>query len=318
MTLNRRAFVRGSAVAAGLAATAEAAVPRSSTDAQSSGPSFKYCLNTSTISGQKLPIEQTIDLAATVGYQALEPWIRELDEYKAKGRSLEDLGKRIKDSGITVESSIGFFDWCVDDEGRRKKALEEAKRNLDMVARIGGKRLAAPPAGATDVRAVDLRPIAERYRALLELGDQFGVVPQVELWGFSKTLSRLSDAAFVAIESGHPSACILADVFHMYKGGSDVDGLRLLSGEAMHVIHFNDYPAEPPREKIDDSYRVFPGDGVAPLSTILKLLASSGFSGFLSLELFNRAYWKEEASDVARKGLEKMKAVVASTFAKAK
>ena len=80
---------------------------------------------------------------------------------------------------------------------------------MELVRRIGGKRLAAPPAGATDQPMTNLSQIAERYRALLELGDQIGVVPQVEVWGSSRTLSRLGEASCVAIEAGHPKACIL-------------------------------------------------------------------------------------------------------------
>ena len=60
--------------------------------------------------------------------------------------------------------------------------------------------------------------------ALLELGDEVGVVPEVELWGGSKTLHRLGEAALVAIESGHKSACILPDVYHLYKGGFQPPG----------------------------------------------------------------------------------------------
>ncbi len=83
-------------------------------------------------------------------------------------------------------------------------------------------------------------------------------------------------------------------------------GLKLLSGEAMHVIHANDYP-DIPREKINDSDRVFPGDGVAPLGQIFRDLHAGGFRGFLSLELFNKDYWSRDAKEVARMGLEKMK-----------
>ena len=42
----------------------------------------------------------------------------------------------------------------------------------------------APPAGATRKPGLDLMKAAERYRALLELGDEMGVVPQIETWGF--------------------------------------------------------------------------------------------------------------------------------------
>ena len=107
------------------------------------------------------------------------------------------------------------------------------------------------------------------------LGDHIGVVPQVEVWGFSKTLPRLGQAALVAIESGHPKACVLPDVYHLYKGGSDFTGLKLLNGAAVHVFHMNDYPADPPRESIGDSDRVYPGDGVAPLTDILRRCATS-------------------------------------------
>jgi sugar phosphate isomerase/epimerase len=259
--------------------------------------------------GQKLDLVEIVEIAAKAGYTALEPWIRELEEYTKKGGNLRDLRQRLQDRGLAVESAIGFAEWVVDDPEKRKKGLEQARRDMDLVRQIGGKRLAAPPAGARDVE-VNPRAIAERYRALLDLGDELGIVPQVEVWGFARTLTRLGDAAQAAIDSGHPKACILADVYHLYKGGSDPGGLRLLNGSAMHVLHFNDYPAKPPRAAITDAARVYPGDGVAPLKTILRDLRQIGYRGVLSLELFNRDYWKQDALTVARTGLDKMRAAV--------
>ncbi|MFM7148504.1 MAG: sugar phosphate isomerase/epimerase family protein, partial [Gemmataceae bacterium] len=156
--------------------------------------------------------------------------------------------------------------------------------------------------------------VAERYAALCEVGATIGVIPQVEVWGFSKSLSRLGESAHVIIESGHPRACLLADVYHLHKGGSGFAGVKLLSGSAMQVFHMNDYPAQPTREKITDADRVYPGDGVAPLVPLLRDLRQSGFQGFLSLELFNRDYWKQDALVVARTGLAKMKAVTARSL----
>jgi sugar phosphate isomerase/epimerase len=227
---------------------------------------------------------------------------------------LKELGKRIQDRGLTVASAIGFSEWIVDDADRRKKGLEDARRSLDVVQQIGGKRIAAPPAGATNQAGMDPLTIAERYRALLEIGDKIGVVPMAEMWAHSKPLHRLGDAAFVAIESGHPKACVLADVYHLHKGGSGFGGLHLLGPAALQIFHMNDYPADPPRERISDSDRVYPGDGVAPLKAMLRDLRQLGFQGVLSLELFNREYWKQDALNVARTGLEKMRAVVAASM----
>lgn len=267
-------------------------------------------LNTSTLRGHKLPLAKVVEIAIEVGYKGLEPWIDELEAHQAGGGSIEDLGKKLADSGVAVESAIGFFDWIVDDPDRRKRGLESARKSMDLVHRLGGKRLAAPPVGATDARMTDLDRIAQRYRALLEIGDQIGVVPEVEIWGPSKTLSRLSEAAYVAMEARHPNACILPDVYHLHRGGSDFSGLGLLGPGAFHVLHFNDYPASPPRERLTDADRVYPGDGVAPLGAILAKLSAGGFKVMLSLELFNRDYWRQDPRAVAHTGIEKMRRLV--------
>lgn len=308
-TLSRREWLGGVSATALSFAPGRAAGP----DAKPAADPFLYCLNTATIRGQNLPILEEVALAAKAGYQAIEPWINELERHAEKG-SLRDLGKRIADAGLRVPSAIGFAEWMVDDEGQRKKGLERARRDMDMVRQIGGNRIAAPPSGATKVEIAPLRA-AERYRALLAIGADIGVVPQAEVWGFSRSLSRLGETAFVAIESGHPQACILADVYHLYKGGSDFAGLRLLNGAAMHAFHVNDYPAKPLRTDITDAHRIHPGEGIAPLPRILRDLRGAGFRGALSLELFNRDYWKQDALTVLRTGLERMRTAVRASLA---
>jgi sugar phosphate isomerase/epimerase len=309
-SLSRREWltrVPATAAAAALVGTAPAAE-------KTPADTCIFSLNTSTIQGQKLSLTEEIDIAAKAGYGAIEPWIRELEAHSKGGGSLKDAAKRVRDAGLIVPDVIGFFEWIVDDDGKRKKGLEEAKRCMDLAQQVGSPRIAAPPVGATDQSGLDLMKAADRYRALLEIGEKIGVTPQVELWGFSKTLGRLGETALVAVESGHPKACVLADVYHLHKGGSEFTGLKLLSPEALQVVHLNDYPADPPRDKITDAHRVYPGDGVAPIKEMLRELRKIGFHGVLSLELFNRDYWKQDALLVARTGLEKMKAVVKASM----
>ncbi|MBS0209653.1 MAG: sugar phosphate isomerase/epimerase [Planctomycetes bacterium] len=270
---------------------------------------FGYCLNTSTIREQKLPLVDEIDLAAEAGYTAIEPWLREIEQYITNGGQLADLRKRLSDQGITVESAIGFAEWIVDDDARRAKGLEQAKRDFGLIAEIGGKRLAAPPAGATKETGMSLQKIADRYHALCELGMSFGVKPQVEVWGHSSTLGRLGESMYVVLESRHPAACLLPDVYHLHKGGSDFLGLQHLSSDTIQVFHVNDYP-DAPRAELTDAHRVYPGDGVAPLDYIFRTLRDIGFTGYLSLELFNKEYWAQDAATVVKTGLEKTRAAV--------
>ncbi len=316
--ITRRTALTRAGLAAGAALAGTASTLAAETQPKPSpmaGDRFVFCLNTATLRGYKLNLLGELELAAKAGYQAIEPWVDKIHQHAAEGGSLSDLGKQIRDLGLTVESAIGFPEWIVDDEARRAKGMEQAKRDMDAVAQIGGKRLACPPAGATKDPVLDRQKIVDRYRAVLELGDKMGVVPELEIWGFSKNLHHLSDAMAVALETKHPKACVLADVFHLYKGGSGFDGLRLCSGEALPLIHMNDYPGEPGPDEIDDAFRIFPGDGVAPFNSILKTLHANSARTVLSLELFNHEYWKRDSLLIARTGLEKMQAVVAKALA---
>ena len=273
---------------------------------------IRYCLNTSTVRGQELSIEEQVDLVGKAGYSGIEPWMGDLVKFREQGGSLSDLGKRISDHGLTVESGIGFANWIVDDEAERRKGLENAKHDMDLLREIGGLRIAAPPVGAQKGPVLDLFDIIDRYKALLAVGDAADVIPQLEVWGFSTNLHRLGHSVAVCVESHHPKACLLPDVYHLYRGGSDFQGLELLSDDAIHVFHMNDYPGSPGRGELDDSDRVYPGDGVAPLTDILQSIAGGGKSVVLSLELFNREYWQQDALKVASTGLQKMQDAVAA------
>lgn len=264
---------------------------------------FKYCLNASTIKGYGLTLPQQVEVAAAAGYDALEPWIADMLAFVQTGGSLEALGGEARDRGLTIQGAIGFFEWIIDDDERRAKAWDVARRDLEMVAAFGGRLLAAPPSGAVEASGINLLRAAERYHALCELARPYGVRPLVEVWGFSRTLSRLGEAVFVAVESGHPSACVLADIYHLYKGGSPLEGLELLRAEALPLFHINDYPGAIAPVQITDADRVWPGVGDAPLGQAAELLRRIGFDGYLSLELFNPAYWQTTALETAKEGL---------------
>jgi 2-keto-myo-inositol isomerase len=175
----------------------------------------------------------------------------------------------------------------------------------------GATETAAPPMGATIGDQLELASIAERYRAILELGDKTTVVPHLELWGFSKNLSRVGEILYVAAETSHPSAKVLMDVYHLHKGGSGMDSVRNVGKPLVEIFHINDYPATPTAEKITDADRVYAGDGVAPLKDLLSALKNPEKPIILSFEVFNKDYYAQDPLLVAKTGLEKMKKVAA-------
>ena len=85
-------------------------------------------------------------------------------------------------------------------------------------------------------------------------------------------------------------------------------------GKCSRCFHVNDYPYIP-RETVTDGDRVFPGDGVAPLTPIFRYLRDGGFNGHLSLELFNTEYERTmDPLTIARTGLDKLRACVRQAF----
>src|SRR5438094_987623 len=159
-SINRRTWL--AAVSAGAAA----AGPRAAyaTPLAGAEPSFKFCLNGATIKGQNLKIVAELDIAAKAGYDGFEPWVDRIDQYVKEGGSIKDLGKRARDSGVSIEDAIGFAQWIVDDADRRRKGLEDAKRIIGMLQELGCPKLAAPPAGGNDARtaAIPMLTVAER------------------------------------------------------------------------------------------------------------------------------------------------------------
>ncbi|MEP6917449.1 MAG: sugar phosphate isomerase/epimerase family protein, partial [Acidobacteriota bacterium] len=265
------------------------------------------------IRGNNLDIVAVVAAASKAGFQAIEPWITEIDAYTAKGGTLKDLGKRIADAGLTVEDAIAFNSWLTDDDASRSASMEKLKVDMDKVAQIGGTRIATPPGG--NRAAVSLDNAAKYYRAALELGEQMHVQPLLELWGTHPVLGPLSHGAYVAVAAGRPDSSLLLDVFHLYKSGTPFASLKQINGATLHVLHVNDYPQAADPATLNDGSRIYPGDGVAPYREIFRDLRDNGFRGFLSLELFNREYWTRSADDNLKAGIDKIRATVKQALA---
>jgi 2-keto-myo-inositol isomerase len=266
---------------------------------------FIFSLNTSTVRGQKLSLPQLIELAARAGYQGLEPWMIEIEGYLQGGKSIASLRKLVSDAGISLVDCIGFPTWMAQDEEKSKQGFIQMEKEMGILAELGCPRVAAPAIGAE--APLDLLKAGERYKKLLDLGRKTGVMPQLEFWGAYPAFSHLAQALAVAAAADDPDAKILADVYHLFRGGSGFEGLKLVDGQAISIFHLNDFPGTIPRLSQQDKDRVFPGDGAAPMLALADTLRAKGGQIILSLELFNLEYYAMDADFVAKTGLEKMK-----------
>ncbi len=267
---------------------------------------FRYCLNTSTISANNPGLLKYIETASKAGYDGIEVWVRDVEDALKTGQSLSSIKQFTDDHGIVVESAIGFAPWLAEGES----GLIQMESEMHMLAGIGCRRIAAPPAGLPSDKELDFFAAGEKYRSLLDLGRSTGVMPQLEFWGSSQVLWHLGQVLMIAAAADDPDVKILPDVYHMFRGGTGFNALKLLNGNLIDIFHMNDYPENKCREQQVDADRVYPGDGAAPMHQILTDLKNMGGEKVLSLELFNRTYWEEDPLLVARTGLSKMKSLV--------
>jgi 2-keto-myo-inositol isomerase len=269
---------------------------------------FKFSLNTSTISGQKLGVEKYIDIAARAGYDCMELWLPDIKVYLENGGSLKALKKLLDDSKIPVVNAIGFPAWMVDEEEKRNAGFKQMREEMEIMAALGCPRIAAPSAGIGPAAQLDMFVVGERFANLIDLGKETGVTPQLEFWGASRFF-HIGQALMASAVANKPGAKILADVYHLFRGNSGFESLKMMDGSLIEIFHMNDYPGSIPREKQEDKDRIYPGDGVAPLKEILTDLKTMKGPKILSLELFNREYWAQDPLQVAKTGLAKMKKV---------
>ena len=183
--------------------------------------------------------------------------------------------------------------------------MDEVKRRLDQAREVGATHaISGPPLGP-----VSFEVGARNYGRLCDLGREFGVKPVMEYLGFAEQVNTIEAALEVMTKSGHPDATTVLDPFHCLRGGGPMESITKLKESQIAISHFNDSPGFPPRTLQLDPDRVLPGDGIVDLKRYCDLLRQIGYSRWLSLELFNRELWAQDPREVARIGLEKMRAV---------
>jgi sugar phosphate isomerase/epimerase len=265
---------------------------------------FLYCLNTSTI--RPAPLLEKIRIAGAVGYRAIEPWNDEITAYLNNGGSLGDLKKALRDAGLKVASVIALHGWIGAEGDEKAKVFEECRRRMDQAASIESPYIVASPPR----EVVDLGRATARFAELLALGRGAGVVPSMEFLGFVAGINNLASAWAIAQGTGAADATVVADVFHMIRGGGSVDDLLTIPGKQLANFHINDVPATPDPLTQSDADRVMVGEGIADLPRVIANLRSIGYGGPISLELFNRALWEQDPTEVAHRGIELIRALV--------
>ncbi|MEJ7780309.1 MAG: sugar phosphate isomerase/epimerase [Daejeonella sp.] len=268
--------------------------------------SWPICLDTATI--RPASLKDKVKIAAKAGYDAIEPWDGELQKFEEAGGNLKDLGKEIKDLGLFVPSVIGLWNALPPTQELFDSSLKDTRNRMRMASDIGAEHIQTIPntAGAN----YNQKWVADRYRDIIEIGlKEYQIHPALVFVKY-QPVKTMGQAMGIVMDSNHPAAMVIPDTYHMYISEGGFEGLKLINGNSIAIFQFSDAPSSPAIPQLQDSHRVYPGDGILPLPQILRDLKASGFKKCISLELYNPEYWKQDLQLVADTALRKTLEVI--------
>jgi 2-keto-myo-inositol isomerase len=265
-----------------------------------------------------LAIHQTTSAGA--GYRkSLEGWSRAgikyvelsnvlLDEFLKAG-DLAAARRILADLGLTAVQGATGVTGLWEPNPNRSASVEKLKSRCETYATMGLKNVYATTTTTQRVQLDDYKTGADNMHEAGEIARQFNLSLRIEFVRTSTFISTLPTLLKMTRAAAHPNLAPMFDCYHFWSGLNKLEDMDLIRpGEIGHA-HFQDVP-DMPRELLDSSTRVIPGDGVSPLTRILDKLAGKGYAGPLSVELFLPEFQQGDPFEVAREIRRKAEAVM--------
>jgi 2-keto-myo-inositol isomerase len=268
----------------------------------------------------KMTLAMHQNTSAAAGYRkSLEGWSRAgikyveitnalLDDF-LKTDTLPAARRVLTDLGLTAVHAATGTTGLWEPNPNRAASLENLKKRCEMFAALGLSRVYAATTATQKVTLDDYKAGVDNMREAGDVAKQFNMSLRIEFVRTSSFISTLTTLVKMTRAAAHPNLAPMFDCYHFWSGLNkleDLDPLR--PGEIGHV-HFQDVP-DMPRELLDNTTRIIPGDGVSPLVRILRTLADKGYAGPLSVELFLPKYQQGDPYEVAREIRQKAESVM--------
>ena len=261
--------------------------------------------NTSSAAGYR----QSLDGWARAGIRDVELIAPLVDEFLAT-ESLAAARRVLTDLGLTpVSGNCGMLQGVWEPNANRAASVDSFKRRCEMYSALGVPRIYTTTATTQKFTLDDYKTGADNMREAGEIARQFHLTAMVEFVRNSSFISTLPTLLKMTRAAAHPNLRAMLDCYHFWSGLNKLEDLDDLRMDEIEHVHFQDVP-DIQRELLDYTTRVVPGDGVSPLTTILRKLAGKGYAGALSVEVFVPKFQKGDAFEAAREIRPKAEAVM--------
>jgi 4-hydroxyphenylpyruvate dioxygenase len=245
---------------------------------------------------------------ARAGIKYVELTNTHLDGF-LKTESLAAARRVLTDLGLTPVCAACGVVGLWEPHPNRAALLENFRKRCEMFAELGLTRIYSPTVTTQKFTQDDYKAGAGNMREVGEIAKGFGMIVMAEAVRSSTFISTLTTLLRMTREAAHPNMAPLLDFYHFWSGLNKLEDLDLIRPREIGHVHFQDVP-DLPRELLDNSTRFIPGDGIAPLTRILRKIADKGYAGPLSVELFLPKFQRGDPFEVAREIRQKSETVM--------
>ncbi|WCM48560.1 sugar phosphate isomerase/epimerase [Pseudomonas sp. WJP1] len=259
-----------------------------------------------------------IDIARTVGFDALEIYSGKLEAWLQAGYSEAELKALLKDIPVT---GIGYLRDIERQGTERDDMLKEAQRLFQLANLVGAKGVQVLT-GPINVQAViDYRQrgasdhysgllgldefeqyalTARNLAALADLAQQYDVLLYLEALSWTP-LNTLEHQLQLIDRTERHNVKMVIDYWHCFTSGVKPEDIARINAEVIYGVHVCDslpFAGGIPNEEV---LRDVPtGDGVLNLAEWTAAVKATGYDGWWSCELFCKKQQQQNSYEVAK------------------
>jgi 4-hydroxyphenylpyruvate dioxygenase len=249
-------------------------------------------------------LEEKVAAAAAAGFDGIELFENDL---LVAPWSPAEVRARCADLGLTIDLYQPLRDF--EGEPTRLAAnLARAEHKFDVMAELGTDTVlvcssVAPTAIDDDDLAVEqLSLLADRAQAR-------GMRVAYEALAWGRHVSTWDHSWRIVERADHPALGLCLDSFHVLSREVSPDGIAGITGGKVFFLQL----ADAPRLSMDvlqwsRHHRLFPGQGSFDLTGFVGRVLEAGYTGPLSLEVFNDVF---RQADPARTAVDAMRSLIA-------
>lgn len=251
---------------------------------------------TVSISGK---LEDKLDAIASAGFKGVEIFD---PDFVASPLSARQIGSLARDLGLELTLFQPFRDFEGLPDPLRARALDRAERKFDVMSEMGVKTLLVCSTTSPAARP-GLDRAAADFHALGERAARHGIRIGYEALAWGRWVNDHREAWEVVRRADHPAVGLILDSFHTLSRDIPLASIAMLPKEKVFLVQL----ADAPRLTLDRlswsrHFRNMPGQGDLDVVGFLKAVATTGYDGPISLEIFNDQFRSSSAPAVARDG----------------